>query len=196
MFLRIEGSEKTIFENTILTSGHIVTTASGGTHECDGKNNGAHTTPGATIISAIDDAVSVWDGAYHKEIRDYFIVSIDGDKERDGKRWGLLVGYKPADMGGCLTQVAADDQVLVAFDASSASAFLEANASPLRVSTGSSVVFTVVNGADKTPVEGAKVAAESGPEGVTDSDGKATLNFENASEYKHNTTKDKAIRSN
>ena len=54
--LRIEGAEKTIFEGTVLTRGHNVTTASGGTHICDGTNNGANPTPGPTCTSALDNA--------------------------------------------------------------------------------------------------------------------------------------------
>ena len=53
--LRIEGAEKTIFEGTVLTQGHNVTTALGGTHICDGTNNNANPKPGATCISALDD---------------------------------------------------------------------------------------------------------------------------------------------
>ncbi|RPB03802.1 hypothetical protein L873DRAFT_1800315 [Choiromyces venosus 120613-1] len=55
--LRIEGPTSTIFEGTIRTSGHEVTTDSGGTHMCDGRNNNANPTPGGTITTAIDDAV-------------------------------------------------------------------------------------------------------------------------------------------
>ena len=54
--LRIEGAEKTIFEGTVLTRGHNVTTLSGGTHICDGTNNDANPTPGPTCTSALDNA--------------------------------------------------------------------------------------------------------------------------------------------
>ena len=83
--LRIEGPKKTHYEGIILTTEHIVTTKSGGTRECDGTNNGAHTTPGATIMSAIDDAVSTWDGTYDKSTRDYKITSIENEPENGDK---------------------------------------------------------------------------------------------------------------
>ena len=54
--LRVEGSTKTIFEGTIVTSGHNVTTALGGNHHCDGTNNGENPLPGPTCTSALDDA--------------------------------------------------------------------------------------------------------------------------------------------
>ena len=57
--LRIEGSTNTIFEGSIFTHGHNVTTPSGGTHECNGKNNNANPTPGPTCTSALSDAAQV-----------------------------------------------------------------------------------------------------------------------------------------
>ena len=57
--LRIEGAEKTIFEGSVTTIGHNVTTASGGTHMCDGTNNAANPTPGPTCTSALASAAKV-----------------------------------------------------------------------------------------------------------------------------------------
>lgn len=64
--LRIEGADKTIFEGPVLTRGHNVTTATGGTHHCDGTNNHSNPLPGPTCTSALDDASRRhgfgWDG--------------------------------------------------------------------------------------------------------------------------------------
>jgi hypothetical protein len=57
--LRIEGSTNTIFEGPIDTLGHNVTTPSGGTHECNGKNNNANPLPGPTCTSALSDAAQI-----------------------------------------------------------------------------------------------------------------------------------------
>ena len=54
--LRIEGSTKIIFEGIIITTGHNVTTASGGNHHCNGTNNGQSLLPGPTCANALDDA--------------------------------------------------------------------------------------------------------------------------------------------
>ena len=54
--LRIEGSTKTIFEGTIITTRHNVTTALGGNYHCDVTNNGENPLPGPTCTSALDDA--------------------------------------------------------------------------------------------------------------------------------------------
>jgi hypothetical protein len=65
--LRIEGATSTIFAGTIKTEGHEVTTASGGTHKCDGTNLGANAEPGPTPTSAVDSAAAkkgfTWDTA-------------------------------------------------------------------------------------------------------------------------------------
>ena len=196
--LRIEGSNRNIFEDTIYTAGHIVTTALGGTHECDGTNNGAHTTPGATIISAIDDAVSKWDGKWEKEFRDYFITSISGDSSTEDESWGLLIKYKFVDKGGCRTQVAADDQVLVAFDALRATAFLDLSVAKSTVRTDEDVVFTVVNGANRQPVADAVISTlgADDPTATTNSEGKATILFQSPAMYEYKARKDGTIRSN
>ena len=198
VFLRIEGTEKTIFEGTVLTTGHIVTTKSGGTHECDGTNNGAHTAPGATIISAIDDSVSTWNGTYYKGIRDYFITSINRDPPTDDGSWGLLVGYKFAEKGGCQTRVAADDRVLVASGAFAASAFLELTANKQSIPVNGEVTFTVVDGKDRKPVASATVTAGKGePTGTTGDKGEpAKIKFGKAGVYKYKAEKKGTIRSN
>ena len=54
--LRVEGETATIFEGTVITTGHNVTTASGGNHHCDGTNNGENPLPGPICTSALDDA--------------------------------------------------------------------------------------------------------------------------------------------
>lgn len=197
--LRIEGPNTTIFEDTIATEGNIVTTSSGGTHMCDGTNNGAHTSPGPTIISAIDDAVSTWDGTWDKKYRDYFITSIAGYSQTADKYWGLLVKYKFT-KGGCQTQVAAGDQVLVAFDAFSPTGnkvFLEASANKQSIPRGDEIIFSVVDAfANRTPVKDAQVVANAGPKGTTGIDGRTTLRFEDVGVYKYKATKFGAIRSN
>jgi hypothetical protein len=64
--LRIEGDENTIFEAPITTKGKTITTASGGTHKCDGTNNNANSVPGPTVTSSLDLAAITngftWDG--------------------------------------------------------------------------------------------------------------------------------------
>jgi hypothetical protein len=58
--LRIEGTNKTIYEGPILARPENVTTASGGTHACNGLNHGANATPGATCTTALDAAAKTF----------------------------------------------------------------------------------------------------------------------------------------
>ena len=53
--LRIEGKTKTIFEGTIHTRAHNITTKSGGTHKCNGLNKHANTRAGPTATTSLDD---------------------------------------------------------------------------------------------------------------------------------------------
>lgn len=76
--LRIEGENKTIFEGPVFTQGHNVTTLSGGTHHCDGTNNGANVLPGATCTSALDDAAKrhnfSFDGCVLLKLNDMWVI--------------------------------------------------------------------------------------------------------------------------
>jgi hypothetical protein len=56
VILRVEGLDKTIYEGTIVARPESITTASGGTHHCDGTNNGANPVPGPTCSSALSAA--------------------------------------------------------------------------------------------------------------------------------------------
>ncbi|KAG0640604.1 hypothetical protein HOY80DRAFT_1116837 [Tuber brumale] len=159
--LRIEGSDETLYAGTVLTAGGIVTPKSNQAYICDGTNNGAHTTPGGTVISAIDDAPLKhgWDGTWYKGFRDYLISSIENEDGSSERYWGLLVNYRLSNKGGCQTKVAADDQVLVARGALDAQAFLEARVNTATFTTTTSgthtMTFTVTNGADRKLVAGA-----------------------------------------
>ena len=50
-------STHTLFKGLVLTAGHTVTTASGGTHVCNGTNGGAYPSPVATPTAALDTAM-------------------------------------------------------------------------------------------------------------------------------------------
>jgi hypothetical protein len=66
-----------------------VTTPSGGSHECDGTNNGANPNPGATCSSALQAAALLcgfsFDGTYDSEFADFFITTIGTSAETSTK---------------------------------------------------------------------------------------------------------------
>lgn len=79
---RIEANdaEGTLFEGCIASGPKDITTPSGGTHKCDGTNNGANPTPGATLTTQIDAAGMVnafgYDGTFSNQFDDFFITRI------------------------------------------------------------------------------------------------------------------------
>ncbi|KAG0125367.1 hypothetical protein HOY82DRAFT_616618 [Tuber indicum] len=192
--LRIEGSAHTIYEDCVSTAGNIVTTKSGGTHMCDGTNGGAHTTPGGTIISAVDDAVDTWDGTWSKTMREYFITSINGEAAIAGRFWGLLINDKFGDKGGCQIKVSTGDEVVFALEVPEAfQTILKARRNKRVVRSGHPVQFTVFNAIDGKPVQGARII----PGGdMTDEHGKVNVVITgDPGLYSFKATKDKTIRS-
>jgi len=193
--LRIEGLTTTIFEGPIFTRGHNVTTPSGGTHECNGLNSGANAKPGPTATSALADAARVagfpFDGSFpFFGFDDFFITSIGPDANTDTMFWGILLGFQFTPVGGCQQKVQLGDDLLWAFDAFSADAFLKLSG-PSVLKKGVDATFTVVDGQSGTLVEGAAVNGQN-----TGADGKVTLVFNSVGLHGFKATKESAIRSN
>jgi len=79
---------------------------------CGGASDGAHTTPGPTIISAIDGAVLTYDSTWDKRPQGYPITSTVGYSQTVNRFWGGPVGYNFVDKGECQFKVAARATVL------------------------------------------------------------------------------------
>ncbi|KAL0067759.1 hypothetical protein AAF712_005199 [Marasmius tenuissimus] len=202
--LRIEGAQKTIFEGRVLTYGHNITTASGGTHKCDGTNHNANPKPGATCTTALSDAARKhgfnFDGTFDTEFEDYFITSIGGDVQTTTQFWGVLLNYKFTPVGGCQAKVTSSDDVLWAFDAFSKEHFLKLEA-PLTVKKGASARLRVTDGTTGAPLSSAKVNKISGPGaatvvGTSAEDGTISVAFSDAGIYTLKASRDDSIRSN
>lgn len=202
--LRIEGETSTIFEDWIMTKGHNVTTASGGTHKCDGTNNHTNPTAGPTLTGALDDAARLkdftWDGQWYSSFEDYFVTRIADSENTASKFWGLLAwkvsatgrGWRFTDVGGCQQRVVAGDQILIAYDAFNAQQFLTLSSSTYLTKVGKPVTVTVTGGGtSQTPVEGATVDGQ-----TTGADGKVTLIFTSGGFKKLKAEKPGSIRSN
>jgi hypothetical protein len=129
---RIEGtdSEGTIFEGCIISRPETVTTPSGGSHLCDGTNNNANPSPGATLTTQINDAANLvgdfdFDGTYSSQFQDFFITRIGQSSQTSSQFWGLLVDRVFTPAGGCQTQVEPGKEGLWAYDAFNKNAFLK-----------------------------------------------------------------------
>ena len=121
---RIEGGDEgTIFEDCISSQGEVITTPSGGSHECNG--------PGATATTQIDAAAKrdnfTFDGTYSTKYQDFSITSIAETTETDTQFWGILqdLVYTPKD--GCGTALSTNgvQETLWAFNASNQTEFLK-----------------------------------------------------------------------
>ncbi len=180
--VRIEGKASTIFSSPVTTDGKEVTTASGGTHVCDGTNNGVSPSPVATATSALDDAALegafTWDGPWSgPAYPDYFVTRIAGEAQTATEFWGVFVNGVLSDAGGCQTVVDAGDEVLWAFDAFSKSGALRLTApAATQVDTPLTVKATTVAG--DAPVSGATVGSA-----ITGADGTASLSFSEPGVY-------------
>jgi hypothetical protein len=193
--LRVEGRSATIFDGSVTTDGHNITTpAGGGPHPCDGTNNGAHPAPGPTPTAALDDGARLngfdWDGNWFDGFQDFAVSRVAGESETSTQFWGLVVNYKFATTGGCQTRVNQGDEVLWVFDAFSKTHVLKL-AGPNAATTGAPVTVTVTDGGDGSPQAGATVGGAQ-----TAADGKATLSFPEAGVFRLKAERADSVRSN
>ncbi|MEV7085853.1 DUF4430 domain-containing protein [Streptomyces sp. NPDC093085] len=113
--LIVRGPDGVLFTGKIRTRGHEVTTATGGTHRCDGTNGGAHPTAVPTPTAALDDAARTqgftWDGTWYASFDDF---SVDTVKDVSGggvAYWNISVNGTPTPVGGCQFELNAGDKV-------------------------------------------------------------------------------------
>ncbi len=202
--LRIEGSNATVFEGPVTTDAKVVTTPSGGSHECDGTNGSGHppNTPGPTPTTALDDASHAagfsWDGRYDSGFGDFFVEKIASDGvvgtfDPNGNFWDVLVNRVPAQFGGCQIRVQTGDSVLLEWqDGSKPNLQLTA---PAKAETGQPVQVNVQQYSDQNgtlaPASGADIDGQ-----LTDANGNATLTFGSAGTQHLKAEMANAIRSN
>lgn len=193
--LRIEGESNTIYEAPIFSGPRNITTASGGTHLCDGTNFAANPTPGNTCTDALDAASKLakfpYDGTFDQKFDDYFITSISTSTETSTMFWGLLLNYQFTPVDGCQQEVKPGDNVLWAFDAFNKVYFLKVTPQELVAEKGSTHKVTVTDGTTGVPVPNAVI------DGVTtDASGKAALVFRKTGVFEYKATRSDSLRSN
>ncbi|MCJ1358008.1 MAG: hypothetical protein MMC33_008006 [Icmadophila ericetorum] len=193
--LRIEGSTETFYEAPIISGPHNVTTASGGTHPCNGLNLNANPTPGNTPTDALDAASKLagftFDGTFDTEFDDFFITRIATDTETATEFWGLLVNFQFTPVGGCQFETNTGDEVLWAFNAFNLEHFLKVTPGDGVVKRGGSITVTVTDGSTGEVIEGAVI------DGVTtNASGEATLTFPHVGIFSYKATLPGSLRSN
>lgn len=161
---RIEGATDTIFEGKVRVGPRTLTLPSGGTHQCDGTNNGANPSPGPASSGGIDVAGRLcdfgFDGTWSAAFEDYFITSIGGDTQTSTQFWGVLENFQFTPTGGCQTQQAEGSDGLWAYDAFNKAYFLDVQPRDAVVAAGQTVVFNVRDGSTGVRVAGASFAGQ------------------------------------
>jgi len=194
--LRVEGLKRTVFDGPVTTDAHVVTTATAGSHTCDGTNGGAEPAPGPTATGALDDAAKLAgftiDGPYGNfGIDDYFIERVaDEQIDPTTQFWSLWVNFAFSDKGGCQKRVLAGQDVLWAAVPFSVGVPLKL-AGPSSGVTDQPLQVHVVDGQKGTPQAAATVG-----NATTDSGGVATLRFGTEGIYRLKAEKPGTIRSN
>jgi len=193
--MRIEGAESTIYEGPIRTDPRMITTPSGGTHFCDGTNNNANPNPGGTPTTGLDSSGALcgfgFDGTYSSSFQDFFITSIGDTAQTNTQFWGLLDNYQFTPTGGCQFEVWNGDEVLWAFDAFNANAFLKVTPPTAQIAVGGTFTFTVIDGMSGNPIAGASFNGA-----TSDSNGQVQLSFPTAGTFRYKATRASSIRSN
>ncbi|PPQ72836.1 hypothetical protein CVT24_012882 [Panaeolus cyanescens] len=193
--LRIEGEDSTIFEGSIRTRGHDITTAQGGTHHCDGTNNNENPHPGPTCTSALADAAHEhgfgFDGPFFTDFDDYLISTIGSESNTATQFWTLFLNSEVAQVGGCQQQVKTHDEVLWAFDGFGKTILKLSG--PKTAKVNKKVLFIVKDGQTGAAVAGASVE---GGLAVSDADGKVWVKFGSTGVKGVKAEKDSSVRSN
>jgi hypothetical protein len=192
--VRVEGANRTIFEGPVTTDGHVATTASGGTHPCDGTNDPDDPVFGPTPTGALDDAAKLagftWDATWSDSFMDFLVTRVAEDSATATQFWGYFVNFASPSKGGCQLLVKTGDEVLFAFDAFSKTRALKLTG-PEAARLGEAVNVTVTDGLNGSPQAGASV------NGVpTGSDGVATLTFPERGIYRLKAERADSVRSN
>ena len=204
--LRVEGGDEgTIFEGCISSGPTIVTTPSGGAHQCDGTNDNSNPSPGATCTTQLQSAAQRngfgFDGTYSQDFQDYFITSIDATTQTSSQFFGLLQDRVFTAVGGCQQEIApgGTQETLWAFDAFNANAFLSVAPDYRVVTSDTRTVQITVTGDDgkggSAPYGGAAVAG--GGIGTSAADGTISITVPTAPGcYQYKATAANALRSN
>jgi Domain of unknown function (DUF4430) len=210
--VRIEGKSTTIFEGSVKTKAHDVTTQTGGTHLIDGTNGNENPFPGPTCTAALDDAAKIgkftidgYESLYSTAVHltqnwllnspyyptsfdDFFIKTINGEPSSGSEYWQLALNYKPATVGGGQLLIKDGDSVLWAL-VSGSSKCLKLKG-PRTAKVNVELTITVIDGDSRSPIEGASVGGK-----TTDQYGQANVKFSSAGTQTLKATFDGFVRS-
>ena len=215
--LRVEGSEKTLFEGPIGVEAipdppGLSTTSSGGAHPCDVSHNGSNEgfapagpSPTAALAAAAQATGQAFDATWFESSHDFFVKQFGPDIEGGAPEfasWGYAVNYTTANVGGCQFQLAPGSEVLWAYNYFNLPHLLRLTG-PATASAGAPVTFHVSDGQTGEPIAGAAVGTLSAGvvtqvpgSGTTDAAGNVSLVLSQPGPLALKATAAKSVRSN
>jgi hypothetical protein len=214
--LRVEGSEKTLYEGPIAVEAipnppGLSTASSGGAHPCDVTDNGSNEglvpaggTPIAALAAAARASGQAFDAKWFESVNDFFVSQFGPDVEGGAPEfpsWGYAVNYTTANVGGCQFQLAPGAEVLWAYNFFNLPHLLRLTG-PASTNAGSPATFHVSDGQTGEPIAGAAIGTLSGGavtqvpgSGTTDAAGDISLVL-SAGSVALKATAPKSVRSN
>jgi hypothetical protein len=192
--VRVEGPSSTIFEGPVTPAIQTVDGNDGkGPQKCDGTNGGANPTPGPTATSVMDTAIRgagrSWQGDFDASFQDFLVNRIGPVSATSSQFWGVAVGGKSLEVGGCQAIVKPGQEVLWAFD-SFGKKLLHASG-PRQAKAGKVASIKVTDTEKGTTVAGARIGGA-----TTNANGVAKLRFKHRGTRRLKATAPKSIRSN
>jgi hypothetical protein len=203
--LRIEGADRTIFEGVVTTDARSITmgpgpdfvgTYPGGTHVCNGLNQGnqgGYPGPGATPTTALDDAARAggfgWYGPFSSSQDDFFVTTIGGEGTINGPYWDVRTNYVSNARGGCQIELTNGDDVLYALDGFAKAHALKLSG-PATAAPGVPFAVSVTDGQTGEKMDGATVA------GQVTVGGTATVRLDSTGPHRLKATRADSVRSN
>ena len=211
--LRVEGSSATLFEGSVTTDAEAISApSSGGSHQCDLKDNGSNGGFGAssgTPTAALHDAAIGqglnFDATWSSQYNDFLVSQVGSDVNGGAPEypsWGYAVNYTTAGVGGCQFQLASGSDVLWAYNYFNLSHLLNLNG-PASVNAGTPFTVHVTDGQTGQPISEASigqvlggVTTVSSSSPMTDAGGNATVVLTQAGTGTLKATRNDSVRSN
>ncbi len=215
--LRVEGSEKTLFEGPVSTEAILkppgIATESSTTPEpCDVSDNGSNggfVTAAATPTTALYDAAVAsgltFNAEWSTEFDDFLITQVGGDVSNSGNNgeyWGYAVNFTTAEVGGCQIRLAPGSEVLWAYNFFGLPHLLSLTG-PSSVEVGVPFTVHVTDGQTGEPISGAAIGEDIGgvttpipSSPLTDANGNATITLTQTGTVRLKATQPESVRSN
>jgi hypothetical protein len=192
--LRVEGVTNTIYDGSVTTDEHLVTTPTDGVaRSCNGTLAG--NPAGPTGTGALDDAAKqngfTWDGTWNATFNDYDYLRIGPDTVDPATHyWSQWRNWSYTNFGGCGQPVSQGDDFVWGYADFNVMSLLRLTG-PTSATTGQPLTVHVVDGMNNSAQAGATVGGA-----TTNASGNASVTYNSPGIYRLKAEKSGMIRSN